>query len=184
MEDGVADRDVERVQIHQLPSREFSIQEQLLRRNVKRFRGGLVFKAHRLLYHSTLGLRVIKKRREVADRDIERVQIHQLPEREFFIDNLLVRIHSIIVMIRWTGLAPWELEGVPWGGWGPSVLSGRGCRGSTARANLPTWGAVSERLVFHCRTTSASTAPCTSRRMCYLTHYASWVAVSDKPCDG
>jgi len=34
----------------------------------------------------------------------------RLPEREFFIDNLLVRIHSIIVMIRWTGLAPWELE--------------------------------------------------------------------------
>jgi len=28
---------------------------------VKRFRGGLVFKAHRLLYHSTLGWRVIKK---------------------------------------------------------------------------------------------------------------------------
>jgi len=27
------------------------------------FRGGLVFKAHRLLYHSTLGLRIIKKRR-------------------------------------------------------------------------------------------------------------------------
>ena len=31
------------------------------------------------------------------------------PEREFFI-NLLVRIHFIIVMIRWTGLAPWEFE--------------------------------------------------------------------------
>ena len=30
--------------------------------------------------------------------------------REFFIDNLLVRIHFIIVMIRWTGLAPWEFE--------------------------------------------------------------------------
>ena len=28
------------------------------------FRGGLVFKAHRLLYHSTLGLRVIKKKKE------------------------------------------------------------------------------------------------------------------------
>jgi len=28
-------------------------------------------------------------------------------DREFFIDNLLVRIHFIIVMIRWTGLAPW-----------------------------------------------------------------------------
>ena len=31
--------------------------------NVQWFRGGLVFKAHRLLYHSTLGLRVIKKKR-------------------------------------------------------------------------------------------------------------------------
>ena len=29
---------------------------------MQRFRGGLVFKAHRLLYHSTLGLRVIKKK--------------------------------------------------------------------------------------------------------------------------
>ena len=34
--------------------------------NVKRFRGGLVFKAHRLLYHSTLGLRVIKKKKKSA----------------------------------------------------------------------------------------------------------------------
>ena len=31
-------------------------------------------------------------------------------EREFLIDNLLVRIHVIIVMVRWTGLAPWEFE--------------------------------------------------------------------------
>jgi len=31
-------------------------------------------------------------------------------ERELFIDNLLVRIHFIIVMIRWTGLAPRECE--------------------------------------------------------------------------
>ena len=30
--------------------------EQLLHRNVQRFRGGLAFKAQRLLYHSTLGL--------------------------------------------------------------------------------------------------------------------------------
>jgi len=28
-----------------------------------RFRGGLVFKAHKLLYHSTLGLRVINKKK-------------------------------------------------------------------------------------------------------------------------
>ena len=31
-------------------------------------------------------------------------------ERECFIDNLLVRNHFIIVMIRWTGLAPWEFQ--------------------------------------------------------------------------
>jgi hypothetical protein len=31
-------------------------------------------------------------------------------EREFFIDNLMVQIHFIIVMIRWTGLAPWGFE--------------------------------------------------------------------------
>ena len=31
-------------------------------------------------------------------------------QMEFFIDNLLVRMHFIIVMIGWTGLAPWEFE--------------------------------------------------------------------------
>ena len=36
--------------------------------NVQRFRGGLVFKAHRLVYHSTLGLIVIKKKRGLASR--------------------------------------------------------------------------------------------------------------------
>ena len=41
-----------------------SIYEQLLRRILKRFRGGLVSKAHRLLYRSTLGSRVIKKKRK------------------------------------------------------------------------------------------------------------------------
>ena len=30
--------------------------------------------------------------------------------REFFIEDLLVRIHFIIVMIRWIGIAPWEFE--------------------------------------------------------------------------
>ena len=35
----------------------------LLRRNVKWFRGGLVLEAHTLLHHSSLGLRVINKRR-------------------------------------------------------------------------------------------------------------------------
>jgi len=36
--------------------------------------------------------------------------LSQGAEREFLIDNLLVRTHFIIVMIGWTGLAPWEFE--------------------------------------------------------------------------
>ena len=31
-------------------------------------------------------------------------------EKEFFIDNLLVRIHFIVVMMRWNGLAPWVFK--------------------------------------------------------------------------
>ena len=41
---------------------------QLLYRNMQRFRGGLVFKTHRLVYYSTLGRRVIKKKREAEWR--------------------------------------------------------------------------------------------------------------------
>jgi len=37
-------------------------------------------------------------------------QAPKTSEKELFIDNLLARVHLIIVMIRWTGLAPWELE--------------------------------------------------------------------------
>jgi len=39
---------------------------QLLHRNVQRFRGGLVFKAHGRLNRSTLGLREIKKKKKCA----------------------------------------------------------------------------------------------------------------------
>ena len=42
------------------------LRDQLLRSNVERFRGGLVFEAHRLLYHSTLGARVIRGRRSLG----------------------------------------------------------------------------------------------------------------------
>ena len=38
--------------------------EQLLRRNVKQFRGGIVVKANKILYPSTLRLRVMKKKKE------------------------------------------------------------------------------------------------------------------------
>ena len=39
-----------------------------------------------------------------------RVRIFGLREREFFMEILLVQIHFIIVMMRWTGFAPWEFE--------------------------------------------------------------------------
>ena len=42
-----------------------TIQEQRLRRIVKRFRGGVALKAHRLSYHSTLGSRVIQKKKKL-----------------------------------------------------------------------------------------------------------------------
>ena len=49
-----------------MPTRELSVNPspsdaELVHLSVKRFREGLVFKARRLLYHSTLGLRVIKR---------------------------------------------------------------------------------------------------------------------------
>ena len=40
----------------------FKNEEQLLRRNVKRFPGGLVVKANKLFCHLTLGSREIKKK--------------------------------------------------------------------------------------------------------------------------
>ena len=49
----------------------------------------------------------------------------QVWENKFLIDNLLVRIHLIIVMIRWTGLAPWEFE-IPFPGSLTSAFSGLG----------------------------------------------------------
>ena len=53
------------------------------------------------VYHSTLGLRVIKKRRGAESRPASSPPAARSPpaEREFFIDNLLVRIHLIIEMI-------------------------------------------------------------------------------------
>ena len=49
----------------------------MLRRNVKRCRGGLVFEVHRLLHHSTLGSRVIKKgrRTDVGEEGTEDAEV-------------------------------------------------------------------------------------------------------------
>ena len=40
-------------------------------RHVQRFRGGLVFKAHRLLYHPTLDSKVIKKQKTIRFKQIQ-----------------------------------------------------------------------------------------------------------------
>ena len=53
------------VQIRQLWSGKQPVPTKSVR-NVKRFRRGLVFEAHRLLYHSTLDLRVIKKKKKTS----------------------------------------------------------------------------------------------------------------------
>ena len=60
--------DVERGKVHRV----LNLRTTTSQKCVKRFRRGLVFKAHRLLYHSTLGLRVIKEKKKV-NRDIEAV---------------------------------------------------------------------------------------------------------------
>jgi len=68
---------------------------ELLRRNVNRFRGGLVFKAHRLVYHSTLGLRVIKKKKKFSAKGgrgaLPRPRAPRCVRREdFFFSSLLL----------------------------------------------------------------------------------------------
>ena len=62
--------------------------------------------------------------------------------REFFIDNILVRIHFIIVMTGWTGLAPWDFEFPFPGSLTSTFLTGARARvlrhgGHTRGAGLP-----------------------------------------------
>ena len=81
---------------------------------MQRFRGGLVFKAHRLLYVSQV-IEIATLMFPVWTVALSLIALYNpdrflCREREFFIDNLLVRIHLIIVMIRWTGPAPWKFE--------------------------------------------------------------------------
>ena len=54
---------------------------------------------------SVEGVRLETRAQEIHRRELE-FFASLLRETEFFIDNLLVRIHFIIVMVRWTGLAP------------------------------------------------------------------------------
>ena len=57
-------------------------------------------------------------------------------ESEFFIENLQVRIHYTILMIIWTGLAPWEFE-LPVPGSLSATLLDLGPTGRAARPSRP-----------------------------------------------
>ena len=48
--------------------------------------------------------------RVFADQPDQWLFICRRGESEFCIDNLLVSIYFIVLIIRWTGLAPWEFE--------------------------------------------------------------------------
>jgi len=57
--------------------------------------GGLVFKAHRLVYHSTLGLRVIKKKKNLRD-DLSRVVDEHRAVENLVLTVLIVALTVLI----------------------------------------------------------------------------------------
>ena len=68
-------------------------------------------------------------------------------KRELFIDNLLVRIHFIIVMIRWTGLALWEFE-FPFSGSLASTFIWSGTPYRQVCTIVACFGALRERVLY------------------------------------
>ena len=52
--------------------------------------------------------KIAAQTKAIEQRDLEIVGLNEKvrEEREFFVDNLLVRIHFIIAVIRWTRLVP------------------------------------------------------------------------------
>jgi len=77
---------------------------------VQRFRGGLAFKAHRLLYHSTLGLRVIEKKKRVGSFGGGRARdAKPWPRREV---NLVTKI-NLVAKVKLVAQQPSKL--VVWG---------------------------------------------------------------------
>jgi len=77
---------------------------------VKRFRGGLVFKAHRPLYPSALGLRVIKKRRDTKDVVDARAEVVGAGPVENSNSHGARPVHLIIPMIKWIRTSRLSLE--------------------------------------------------------------------------
>ena len=73
-------------------------------KKVKRFRGGLGLKAHRRLYHSTLGLRAIKKR-EKKRGATNAIRAWVLRSCDFF----LIQIVVLYFFIDLTPLKKWSI---------------------------------------------------------------------------
>jgi len=83
----------------------------LLRRNVKRFQGGLVFKAHRLMYHSTLGLRAIKKKKTTPWRltnKPRRARLCAASEGGEPVFNLQLNLVSVNVRCQFKQIGGWR----------------------------------------------------------------------------
>ena len=98
-------------------------------RGVKRFQGGLVSKAHRVLYNSTLGSRVIKKKKKkkavsVVEGDLDELGERRNVVRPFLrtIELLEARLHfaaqittlrlklkksQVSIKSRWIGFSSW-----------------------------------------------------------------------------
>ena len=88
--------------------------------------------------------------------------------RELFIGNLLVRIHFIIVMIRWTGLAPWEVEFLfPDSLTSTFICAGKEHPGHAAHQTLRL-GRLIRSLLFDCRTKQ-------DRQLLFAALFRSWV---------
>ena len=74
-----------------------------------------------------------------------------MAEKEFFIGNLLVRIHCIIVMFRWTGLAPLEFEFPFPGDGGGGPCRSRVQPAAQPRQSTPRDGQLLRRALHHLR---------------------------------
>jgi len=94
---------------------------------MQRFRGGLVFKAHRLVYHSTLGLKVIKKNKKggtavvdvlslLDEQLLERLFCHLRRELLIIIRHLALPLspsHTALPRVEGARQYTWEMRGSP-----------------------------------------------------------------------
>ena len=65
---------------------------------MKQFRGGLVFKAHRLVYHSTVGSRVMmqEKKKDLGHRNFEAVEEGAAPHDSTRVERDVVKRRQVL----------------------------------------------------------------------------------------